>query len=150
MGIQIDRLQIKKSAELIQSEIEGGGSPRGDSLVSLWKGLGHTVYYNNSDIQSGPTPYIYLKGSSWKVWQDRPSNALDFITETGVRLGHTMRVTERLEHEYNTAVAMISVSSGWFGRSRVYRGDAIREDMQVARFSALLCALAQVLKKEQF
>lgn len=149
MGIQLNRFQIQRSVELIQEDVESGGNPRANSVVSLWKSLAYTVY-RHRDLQCGDIPFIHLSEGVWEVWQNQPSKALDFITLTARKLNFNVKVTERLDHEQCLARATIFVSNSLPIRPRAYSGKAVGEKLEIARFNAILLAFSTALKSEQF
>ena len=148
--MEINRLKVKESARQILEEIRAGEGLTGGSLVALWTALGLDIYVDNSDPQCLPSRYIYLNTKNnrvWQTWYADPQHVLAFIEIVSKKLRLRVNVSERLQHQDQTASTLIFVSGTWF-RSRVYRGDFQGPNMERARFNSLLCAFAELLRRE--
>jgi hypothetical protein len=150
MEASLNRLKVKESARQILEEIRAGEGLTGGSLVALWTALGLDIYVDNSDLQCLPSRYIYLNNKdnkAWQIWHTDPQHLLAFIEMVSKKLRLRVNVSERLQHQGQTASALIFVSGAWF-RSRVYRGDFQGPNMERARVNSLLGAFAELLSKE--
>ena len=119
------------------------------SLTELWRVLGFEISYNNSDLQCGPTPQIILRDGRWQCWEKTPHKLLKFLDEAGRRLRVCLKVSERLSHHpTRQATAIIVVERGGGIAGSAYRGDGEDDNMDHARFAAILEAFMKVLKDE--